>query len=143
MKNKKAIIFIIVLVIITGAAAFAHLSSREEAPEHGIQVTAGSELVVLDLEKMNYTTVTGTYVTGKGEEREVQDPGISLEEILKYADIETYESVVVTADDSYSVEVAAGEDAHFIKEEDSLRLIVFGDKDSKRNVKNVVKIEVK
>ena len=144
MKNKKIIIFIILLLAITGIAAFSHLSTREVVPENGIQIIANGESKILDVDKLDYETVTGTYVTGKGEEREVNDPGISLKAILKEAGVSEFTRVNVTSDDSYSVEVTVEEssEAYLIHEEDSLRLIVFGDKDSKRNVKNVVTIEV-
>lgn len=144
MKKNKAMILVIALVAITAVAAFMHLSTREDVPGNGIQVVVGNEATILDMNKLEYETVTGTYVTGKGEEREVNDPGISLENLLREAEVTEYTKVIVTADDSYCVEVAADEEAeaYLIKEEDSLRLIVFSDKDSKRNVKNVVRIEV-
>ena len=60
---------------------------------------------------------------------------------------EDYKSVV--ADDSYSAEITAEEmgnavEAYLIQEEGEsrLRLIVFGDKDSKRSVSNVAQIIV-
>ena len=141
MKKQKALIYVIVLLLITGIAAFSHLSTREEVPKHGIQISWKEEEIILDIEKLEYENVTGSYVTGKGETRDVDAPGILLDSLLEKVGIDQYEKAIITADDSYSVEVLK-EEAYFIKEEDSLRLIVFGDKDSKRNVKNVVKIEV-
>lgn len=143
MKTRKTLIFITVLLAITGIVAFAHLSTREEVPENGIQVTVGEEKVILNIEKLSYEEVTGTYVTGKGEEREVNSPGILVKDVLSEAGVENYTIVSVVADDSYSVEITDEDsEAYLIREEESLRLIVFGDKDSKRNVKNVVEIIV-
>lgn len=144
MKNKKIYIFIILLLVITGIAAFAHLSTRDVVPENGIQVIVNGDSKILDIDNLKYENVTGSYVTGKGEEREVDGPGISLEAILKEASVSKFTKVSVTSDDSYSVEITAEEnaEAYLLHEEDSLRLIVFGDKDSKRNVKNVMTIEV-
>lgn len=86
-------------------------------------------------------------MTGKGEEREVEAPGILIKDILEENGITDYSEVTVIADDSYSARITEEEikeetKAYLLKEEDSLRLIVFGDENSKRNVKNVVEIVV-
>ena len=50
----------------------------------------------------------------------------------------------MVSDDSYSAEVHAdeAENAHFLLEEGTLRLIVFGDSNSKRSVSDVKQIIV-
>ena len=69
-----------------------------------------------------------------------------MADLLKQAGIETG-TVTVTSADEYSVrltaeEVAAEDKAWLLFEGDAFRLIVFGDKDSKRNVKNVIRLQV-
>ncbi len=58
-----------------------------------------------------------------------------------------YSKVSVVSDDSYSAELTADEvkedgKVYLLNEEDSLRLVVFGDENSKRSVSNVVQIVV-
>ena len=149
MKKYKALLFIGVLLVITAIAAFAHLSTREEVPEGAIEVVAGEETHIVDITKLAYEQVTGTRVNGKGEEKEINASGILLKNVLAEAGITEYENISIVADDAYSVDVSAEEanddaKAYLIQDEESvrLRLIVFGDKDSKRSVSNVAQIIV-
>ena len=66
---------------------------------------------------------------------------------LEEADVTEYEEVSVVADDGYNaelsfIEIADGIEAYLIQEEgeESLRLVVLGEKDSKRSVSNVTRI---
>jgi len=149
MKKHRAIIFIVILVIITGIIAMIHLHTREEVPEGAIEVSLGEETYVVDIQELSYEQVTGTRVNGKGEEKTVEASGILLKNVLEGVGITEYGKISVVADDSYSAEITAEEmenavEAYLIQEEGEsrLRLIVFGDKDSKRSVSNVVQIIV-
>ena len=55
--------------------------------------------------------------------------------------------MIIFSDDSYSAQLTKEEieeenRVYLLMDEDSLRLVVFGDKNSKRSVSNVVQIEV-
>ncbi|MBQ8804223.1 MAG: hypothetical protein IJZ53_11355 [Tyzzerella sp.] len=147
MKSRKAIILGVVLIILTAIAAVIHLSTREEVPENAVQISANDKTYTIDIKKLNYEQVEGIRVNGKGEEIPVEGAGIALKDILAQEKITEYSKVTVVADDSYSAELTAeeikeDEKVYLLNEEESLRLIVFGDENSKRSVSNVVQIIV-
>lgn len=87
------------------------------------------------------------FLGGKGEELPVDAPGVLLKDVLAGDSISDYSKVTVVANDSYSVEVSAEEikeeaKVYLLLEEDSLRLQVFGDENSRRGVSDVVQIVV-
>lgn len=148
MKKHKAFIFIIILVVLTGAAAVWHLATREEVPEHCVAVSYKDDIVYVDLDTLAYEHVSGVRINGKGEEKPVEGQGILLKDVLEQYEINSFETIAVVSDDSYtaevnSMEVLEDEKVYLMYEEEELRLVVFGDTDSKRSVSNVVKIEVK
>ena len=71
-----------------------------------------------------------------------------LADVLTLAGVENMpeSGVLVTAADEYSVEVTADElaeeDKVYLLQEETPRLLVFGDNSEKRNVKNVARITV-
>ena len=148
MKKHKVKIFVIALLILTIIAALVHLNTREAVAEGTLLISAGGETITVDISKFDYEQVTGTRVNGKGEERTVDAPGITLKNVLARENIQDYTKVTVMADDSYSAEITAeevedGSKAFLIvEEENELRLVVFGDTNSKRSVSNVAQIVV-
>ncbi len=104
----------------------------------------------VSLDALSMTEVTGTIVNGKGEEMEVRAQGVPLSDVLKAAGIDSAKihTVTAVADDEYSAELSAEEIGEpgrvfLARDEDgSMKLVVFGDTDSKRNVRNVVKLSV-
>lgn len=147
MKSKKIKILLAIAVIFAIVFTVLHLNSREEVPEHALQINAGDETYLVDIEKLEYEQVIGTRVNGKGEEIPIDGQGILLREILKQNNISEFHKVEILADDSYKVEVTEEEiqedgKVYLLYEESSLRLVVFGDKNSKRSVSNVVQIMV-
>ena len=149
MKKHRAIIFIVILLAVTGVMAWIHFNTREDVPEGAIEVVYGEEKQILDISKLDYEQVSGTRVNGKGEEIEINAPGISVKDVLGELGITKYGAVSVVADDAYSAdilgeEIENGLEAYFIQEEGEarLRLVVLGDKDSKRSVSNVAQIVV-
>lgn len=148
MKSRKATLFFIALVLITVFAAGLHLTTRQQTPENTLLITKNTQEYTVDLDKLEYEQVTGIRVNGKGEEIVVDGLGISVSELLNSKKITNYVEIDVVSDDSYSAkltkdEINAEEKAYFIIEDDELRLVVFGDTNSKRSVSNVKKIEVK
>ena len=72
---------------------------------------------------------------------------MSLSEIPLLADMSDYSVITLYSDDEYKAtitreELESGADAWRIIGEEDIRLYVFTDKDSKRNVKNVVRIAI-
>ena len=112
-------------------------------------VNTGADFTVtVDISKLDYVQVTGTRMNGKGEEQIVDGPGIALKDLLSGQKIQNCTKVVVVSDDSYNAELTAEEVADgskaflIVEEENELRLVVFGDTNSKRSVSNVVQIVV-
>ena len=148
MKTRKALIFVIGLLLLTAVAAGAHLLTRDQVTEGTVQLTYGDKTYELEIGELDYKEVTGTRMNGKGEEIPVEASGILLKDVLELKSIVGYSKVKVVSDDSYSAELTAEEvkndtKAYLLHEEEGeLRLVVFGDTNSKRSVSNVVQIVV-
>ncbi len=148
MKKHKVIIFTVVLILLTVAAAVIHLNTREVVAEGSLLLIAGDKEITLDLSEFAYEQVTGVRVNGKGEEIPVEGFGVSVKEVLAQAKVAEYERIKVISDDSYQAEISAEEVEDGTKaflildEEKKLRLVVFGDTNSKRSVSNVAQIVV-
>ena len=144
MKIK---IWIAILVVLTVLFAMVHLNTREEVAENTLQLVMGDETIRIDISKLEFVQVSGVRVNGKGEEVSIEAPGILVKDVLEQENITEFQKVTVMADDSYQAEVTAEEvfaddKVYFLYEEESLRLIVFGDENSKRSVSNVVQITI-
>lgn len=148
MKKYKVIIFTVVLILLTVAAAVIHLNEREVVAEGSLLLTAGGKEMTLDISEFAYEQVNGVRVNGKGEEIPVEGVGVAVKEVLAQARITEYERIKVISDDSYQAEISAeevedGTKAFLILDkEKKLRLVVFGDTNSKRSVSNVAQIVV-
>jgi len=148
MKTSKIKVFTIALIMITIFAALLHLNTRKVVAVGTIQLSVGGKTVTVDISKLDYVQVTGTRMNGKGEEQIVDGPGIALKDLLSGQKIQNCTKVVVVSDDSYNAELTAEEVADgskaflIVEEENELRLVVFGDTNSKRSVSNVVQIVV-
>ena len=142
-KDKKIIlIVIIVLLVVLAGTVWWYLGSRSETPENAITLVKNGKEELVDISKLSLTSFSGTTVNGKGEEKNVSGEGIKLADVISTSD---FTEVSVIADDAYSATVKKEDmdNAWLQIEEGTARLIVLGDSDSKRNVKNVVRIEVK
>ena len=148
MKKYKVIIFTVVLILLTVAAAVIHLNTREVVAEGSLLLIAGDKEITLDLSEFAYEQVTGIRVNGKGEEIPVEGFGVAVKEVLAQAKVAEYERIKVISDDAYQAEISAEEVEDGTKaflildEEKKLRLVVFGDTNSKRSVSNVAQIVV-
>ena len=122
--------------------------TREQVTEGTVQLIYGEKTYELEISELEYEKVTGTRRNGKGEEILVESSGILLKDVLERKGIVEYSKVKVVSDDSYSAELTAEEvendtKAYLLHEkEGELRLVVFGDTNSKRSVSNVVQIIV-
>ena len=148
MKKKVVFGVIGVFLAMTAVLAVIHQMTRTEEVEGAVLVEFAGQSVAVQIEDMPLSVVKGTVVNGKGDKREIDAQGILLADVLTLAGVENMpeSGVLVTAADEYSVEVTADElaeeDKVYLLQEETPRLLVFGDNSEKRNVKNVARITV-
>lgn len=150
MKKMSPVkVAILILILVTAAVASFYLTIRTAVPEGALRVEfADGKAAELSLEELELVSVQGTVVNGRGEERTINAQGILLSEVLREAGVTDFSMVTVIADDEYSAQVAAEEIAvsgtvYLIQQEaGGMQLIVFGDKNSKRNVSSVARLSV-
>lgn len=122
-------------MLVTAILALVHLTTRTPEVEGSILVNGEAvDIAYLDLEQ-----VTGTIVNGKGEEKQIDAQGINIAKLFDG----DYESITITASDEYSAVVNADEtdNAYLILDDENPGLVVFGDSNSKRCVRDVVRID--
>lgn len=147
MNSKKRLGLICVLcAVLVAVLAVVHFATRTEVPENAIAIEAGKNTSYVVMSEQKLSTVEGEVVNGKGETSEVSGEGILLQDLLKDAKAEVTSKVKVISDDEYSAEVEAdeleGEKVYLVMEDQTVRMYVFGDPNSKRNVANVKRIVV-
>ena len=148
-KGEPVKIAVIVLVLVTAVVAIFYLTTRPTTSEGALRIEKGGQVIELPLERLAFASVHGTTVNGKGEERTIDAQGVLLSEVLREAGISEFTEVTVTADDAYNAVVTAEEiaepDRVYLVQQDEggLRLIVFGDSNSKRSVSDVASLSVK
>ena len=122
-------------MLVTAILALVHLTTRTPEVEGSILINGEAvDIAYLDLEQ-----VTGTIVNGKGEEKQIDAQGINIAKLFDG----DYESITITASDEYSAVVNADEtdNAYLILDDENPGLVVFGDSNSKRCVRDVVRID--
>ena len=144
-KNHKIFALVLVLILLTAIAAWVHLSTRPAIAEGTLQITVNGKAHTVQLSALQTKPVSGERINGKGEVIPVSGQGVLLRDLLVQEKITVHTKVQVMADDSYTVvltadEVAADGKAYLLRTDDELRLVVFGDRNSKRSVSNVVQI---
>ena len=137
MKNKRVYLIILaVLVVITAVLAVVHVTTRERIPDGAVLIRQKGEERYVTPKAQFQTAVKGTIVNGKGEEKIIDAKGIALKDLAKGE----FNRATVIASDEYSAVVNAAEadNAYLILSDDgSVQLVVFGDTNSKRAVRNV------
>lgn len=135
MKKKIWIIAIAVLLAATAFFAVIHLTGRT-APD-GNSILINNTAVVIDEKAL--VAVEGTIINGKGEEKKISGQGVLLSSLIG----DNFSSAKITADDEYSATVTTDDisNAYILVKDGEYRLIVFGDSNSKRDVKNVIRID--
>jgi len=150
--SKKTRTILLVLLALTALVAGLYLATREQIPDNALAVEYGGKTHYADLQGIRLTEIHGERVNGKGETKPVDGMGFSLCDLLTWTLGEDFvcEAVTATAADGFSAEVTVDElfaenKAVLLLDEEagSLQLIVFGDSDSKRSVKNVERIEIR
>ena len=142
--KRSALVIAAVLLCLTAVLAVVHLATRDKVPE-------GSLLVQFDGRESYVRIDALDIVHAKGDAQEIHQPGVRVSDVLKEAVVDSgaIHSVTAVADDAFSAELLAEEImapdvAYLAREADgSMKLIVFGDANLKRNVRNVVKLVVK
>lgn len=150
-KNSKIVIAVIaVLIALTAVLAIIHSAARTEVPDGALLVSCGGENKYVALNSLDTVSVRGSVVNGKGEKSDIDTQGVPLADVIESAgfDPSGAAAVKVTADDEFSAELSGDElneagKAYLVSEDDgSMRLVVFGDSNAGRNVRNVVSVEV-
>lgn len=152
MKKSTKIIMaaIAALIALTVVFAIIHSAARTEVPDGALLVSCGGEKKYVDLASLDTVSVRGSVVNGKGEKSDVNTQGVPLADVIENAGFDPNGAVTVkvTADDEFSAELSGDElnedgKAYLVSEDDgSMRLVVFGDSNAKRNVRNVVSVEI-
>ena len=151
MKQKR-IILVIIIILAAAAAVLAilHLTHSKPVEQGQIEVIRQNQKWLLNAADIAKVSVKGELVNGKGETINIDAKGIALADALSSAGIDPTEAAVVriTAQDEFSAEVSGEEllepeKVYLICEDDgTFTLVVFGDSNSKRKVKEVTRIEV-
>lgn len=127
------------------------MNTRTQEQANTLQINYNGEIISLPLTELPVYDVSGTTINGKGEEKQVEAKGTLVSDVLTQAkiDLGTIQQVIVKASDEFyavltAEDVAQPDKAYLIQEdgEEWPRLVVFGDPDSKRKVKEVVRLEV-
>ena len=147
MKKKTLLWLVAAVALLTAVLAIVHLTGREAPAQGSVLIKAGDQTLSVSEKDLSFVPVEGTTVNGKGEEKKISGEGVALAAVLEKAGVQASQSVRVAADDEYAAEISAEELAEdgrvwLLKTDGGFRLIVFGDRNSKRDVKNVARIEV-
>ncbi len=153
MKKKSLVIFAILLIITCIASVF-YLKSRNNSPKGNLAVVSGDKTVYTDPFSGSLVPVKGVIISGKGQEKDIDETGILLKDVIKESSLSDtiFTKVRVVSSDEYAAEISFDEindedKVYLAKQQEndgntSARLYVFGDNDSKRQVKNVERIEL-
>lgn len=145
---KKKLFIIIPILVLTAVLSVIYLRSRDSVKAGDILIRSSVKEMTVSLDDLEMTNVSGEVRNKKGETKQIDSEGIAISKIPSIAGVSEYTVVSVYADDEYNAtltkeELDVPDKAWLIKTGDGARLIVFDDPDSKRDVKNVVRIEIK
>ena len=148
MKKTLTPRLLLTLVLLTAAAAAVHLACASETVPGALVLEADGKETAFSPDTLPIIPVEGEIVNGRDEVRTVREEGWALGDVLKAAGFDPagLASVTVLAADGYSAAVTGGElreegRVYLLRREGpSFRLIVFGDPDSRRSVKDVVRL---
>ncbi len=153
--KKSNLIIVIVLLLITTVFTVIYLPSRTASAPGTLTITYEGKDILVDPFKAPAVDVQGTTINGKGKENVISDTGVTLLSVLNLADItlDDFSVAKIVSTDEYSAELTADEIssdgvAYLISSTDDagalkIKLVVFGDSNSKRQVKDVARIELK
>ena len=127
-----------------------HLTGNKTVEEGQVEIIRKDQKRYLGEADIARIPVKGELINGKGESVSVDAKGSLLADVLISAGVDPAEASVlkITSHDEYSAEISGEElleegKVYLISNGDgSFTLIVFGDSNSKRKVKDVARIEV-
>lgn len=145
--NKRILVLVLAMAVIAAFGVMPALSADAQEKSVSLTISANDNEISIPWSDMALVPVQGTIMNGKGETKEINTEGIALQSVLDMAEAKAQEKVTVIAEDAYQAEVTAEEITEANRvwltlSDDGLRLIVFGDGDSKRIVKHVVRVVV-
>ena len=139
---KKIVITIICLLVVTAGIVCFYLAGRDKVASGDLLLRSGENEVTVTLKDQNLSRVTGQMKNKKGEVKNIDSEGLPLSSVPSIIGVSDYSQIVVYATVTKG-ELDAGADAWLITDDDSIRLVVLDDTDSKRNVKNAVRVEIR
>ena len=146
MKRKTVFIVLAALVIIAAVLAVIHISSQPKTGPGEFIISENGRETHADLNKLDLKDVKGTITMASGKTKDIDSKGIELKDLLK--DKGTYTKVIAAAEDAYTAELEPDDinkDANvFIiaGDENKPRLVVMSDTNAKRDVKNLLRLEL-
>jgi Na+/H+-translocating membrane pyrophosphatase len=145
MQKKVKLILagvIICLAIITSIVSAVYLRGRKSTPENQIAVSVNAEDKFISLSDFRLSKVSEDIKNKKGETKHIEGDGVLISDIIGPV---SFTEITVISDDEYRASLTSDDmdNAWLLSDEGTARLIVKGDENSKRDVKNVVRIEVK
>lgn len=151
MKQKR-IILVIIIILAAAAAVLAilHLTHSKPVEQGQIEIIRQNQKWLLNAADIAKVSVKGELVNGKGETINIDAKGIALADMLTSIGIDPAKVTVlkITSQDEYSAEISGDElledgKVYLTSDGDeTFTLVVFGDSNSKRKVKDVARIEV-
>ena len=146
MNKKTLLIILAIQIVIAAVLAVVVSSSQPKKKASEVIITAEGTRVTLDLKTLELKDVKATITSANGKTKDIDAKGIELKDLLKgYVKID---DVKVTSEDSYTA-VLSDEDIEkdanvyvILGDNGKPRLIVLSDTDAKRDVKDVLTIEV-
>ena len=156
MKNKYTYLVVIAALFVAVAASIASavITMMKMPPKGSITIVYDGKENIFDPAKAATVDVSGTILNAKGDKKDVSAKGFLLKDAITTAGIKDADfiSATVTSSDSFTANLTFNEIAEtgkvYLTEDTSdkgekfLRLVVFGDNDSTRQIKNVVRIDL-
>ena len=156
MKKRKThlIIIVVVLIAFTAGIASVWMATMKMPPKGSIAIVYDDKEYYFDPAKGSAVDVSGVVMNAKGETKTISAKGYLLKDAITLSGIKAfdYTSATVLASDAFTASLTSDEiaapDTVFLTENKadngdiSYTLVVFGDKDSKRRVKNVIRIQL-
>ena len=147
MKKKTLLIILAVLVVLAAVLAVIISKNQPQKAVSEVIIVQNGNQTKADLAKLDLTDVKATVTRANGKTLEIDAKGLELRKLLeKYSG---YTTLTVSAEDNYTAEIKADELQTeknvylIIGEENKPRLVVLSDSNAKRDVKNVLTIELK
>ena len=150
--RRERIVLLIILILAAAVALLAvlRLTGEGNVEQGQVEIIRKDQKRVVGESDIARAPVKGELINGKGERVRIDAKGSLLADVLTSAGIDPAEVSVlnITSQDAYSAEVSGKElreagKVYLISDGDgAFTLVVFGDSNSKRKVKNVARIEV-